>query len=349
MKPNTSANLLLSLALLGAGSAFALTTATTDPVGFVNVTVPANSDAILAVPLNRTADFKGVIQSISGNVITVAGTSPGWATSPQRYVQALPTQPNTYAVMLATGVKEGMTAKVTANGANTVTIQLDAGDDLTGVKTEAVDGAGNGDHIDIVPFWTPSSLIGGTIPDLTEMYVFDNTTTGQNVSPTVLLQFFNGFGWYETQGFTDQSHRPLRFGTGFIIRNNGGSVITPTFVGAVPMAKNRLLLHTLAANTGQDQTIGYMSPIPEPLNGVNIGAQDLDELYLFDNSASGKNKAPSALLVFFGGRWYNQQTFVDVTDTTTLQPGSGMIYRKVGTPTPQNFVWQDLQSYLPQP
>ena len=128
--------------------------ATTDPVGFVSVSVPANSDAVLAVPLNRAATFKGMIQTISGNTITVAGT-PAWATTPAQFVQALPGQVETYAVQLASGTKEGLIAKIVSNTANSVTIQLDAGDDLTGVVAEDADAiANNGDQIDIFPYWT---------------------------------------------------------------------------------------------------------------------------------------------------------------------------------------------------
>ncbi len=316
---------------------------TTDPVGFVSVNVPANSDAVIAVPLNRASVFKGVIQSISGSVLTIAGTSPGWATN--SFVQSLPSQTDTYSVLIATGTNEGMTAKITANSANTLTVQLGAGDSLSAVKTEEANGAGLGDHIDIMPHWTPSTLISA-VPDGTELYAFDNTTPGQNVSPTTLLQFFTGFGWFETVGFTDQSNRPMLFGSGFILRNNSASAVSIALTGSVPMATNRLVLRTLAANTAQDQTIGYMSPVPTALSAVNLGAQDNDELYLFDNSVSGKNKSPATLLVFFGGLWYNSITFAEVTSTTILQPGNAMIYRKTGTASPQNFVWQNLQGYL---
>lgn len=329
------------VALIGAASA--QSTATTDPVGFVSVTVPAQSDAVLAVPLNRAAAFKGKIKNISGSIITVEGT-PAWTAN--QFVQNIPTQNDTFAIQLATGTKEGLIAKVTANGVDTLTLQLDAGDDLSGVKTGDVDGILNADEIDVMPYWTPATLVTGTIPDGTEMYVFDNTTAGQSPSPTLLLQFFSGFGWYETVGFTDQSNRAMLFATGFVVRNNSGAAVPLSFVGSVPMSKHRLTLKTLTANVGQDQTIGYMSPVPEALATVGLGAADLDELYLFDNSIAGKNKAPTQLLVFFGGRWYDSILFSDVTDSITLQPGNGMIYRKASTASAQTFVWQNLQTYL---
>jgi len=345
-----SSKLLTILSALAFSSA--ATAATTDAVGFVTVTVPANSDAVLAVPLNRAAEFKGVIQSIAGNVITVEGT-PAWTAN--QYVQSLPGQTKTYAVQIASGAKEGLIGRVTANGVDTLTITLDASENLSGIGTVAVpvdpDGAGpltaQADQVDIMPYWTPATLIPSSVPDGTELYVFDNTTAGQNGSPTLLLQYFAGFGWYETVGFTDQSHRPMLFANGFILRNN--STTTPatlSFVGSVPMNKHRIPLKTLANGVNQDQTIGYMSPVPEPLSGLNFGAADNDELFLFDSSTTGKNKSPSTLLVYFGGRWYNSISFQDVTDSTTLQPGNGMIFRKKTAGAPQVTVWQDLQSYL---
>ncbi len=148
------------VALIGAASA--QSTATTDPVGFVSVTVPAQSDAVLAVPLNRAAAFKGKIKNISGSIITVEGT-PAWTAN--QFVQNIPTQNDTFAIQLATGTKEGLIAKVTANGVDTLTLQLDAGDDLSGVKTGDVDGILNADEIDVMPYWTPSTLFS-SVPSI---------------------------------------------------------------------------------------------------------------------------------------------------------------------------------------
>lgn len=349
MKINTCAA-LLSLALASAGSIFGQgTTATTDPVGFVSVTVPAASDAILGVPLNRTADFKGVIQSIAGNVITVAGTSPAWSTSPQRYVfPGIPaTQNNTYAVLIATGTKEGMIARVTANGANTVTIQLDAGDDLSGVKTEAIDGVGLGDHIDIMPYWTPSSLIPSTAAGGTQILGFVGAVAGVNLSSAQIYVHAGGGVWEDGITSDDATHAPLRFGSGFVLRNTSGSALPVSMVGSVPMTKYRRQLSTLAANTPQDITFGYASPVPETLDNVGLGsAPDGDQILGFNNAATGFNKAATQLLIRDGGVWTDQITGDPVGATFQLQPGFGYIYRKGGTASPSTTVWTDLPTYL---
>lgn len=323
--------------------AVAQSTVSTDPVGFVNVTVPAQSDAVLAVPLHRAAAFKGKIQAISGNTITVAGT-PDWIAN--QFVQSLPSQTDTFSVLIANGVKEGLIARVISNTANQVTIEVPTGDDLTGVKTNAVDGAGEGDEVDVMPYWTAASLFPAGLANLTELFAFDNSTPGRNVSPSVLLQFYAGYGWFETVSYTEQSHRPLLFGTAFILRNNAAAPLATSVVGLVPMSKHRYTLRTLAANLGQDQSIGFSSPVPEKLSEVNLGAQNFDELFLYNNSAIGKNKAPTQLLIHHSGRWYESITFTDVTDQITLQPGGGMIYRLAASAQPTQFVWQQLQSYL---
>ncbi len=68
-------------------------------------------------------------------------------------------------------------------------------------------------------------------------------------------------------------------------------------------------------------------------------------MFIFDNTTTGFNKAPTPL-VYFEGHWYNSITFNDVTTTTTIQPGTSFIYRAGSTATPTNFVWSHLPSYL---
>lgn len=347
MKTPILASLFVGLALAASPSGFGQTV-TSDPAGFVTVSVQANSDAVLGVPLYRTAAFKGVIQSISGNTITVAGTSPGWSTN--QFVQSLPGQTNTYAVLLATGTKEGMFAKVTANAANTVTVQFDTGDDFTGVKTEAVDGAGNGDHIDVVAYWTLSTLLA-SVPDGTEVYDYFNPLTGIpssgiNLSPSTLFVFDLTAGFWKDQITEDDvSHTPLRFGSALLLRNNSAGALSLSFVGSVPMASHRLLLRTLAGQLDQDIRIGYLSPIPETLSTLGIPASTGDQIFAYDNNAAGKNKSPAKILVYSGTGWVDGIT-EDPEDNYQMQPGNGYVFRKFRTASPSVAVWQDVQSYL---
>src|SRR4051812_1459727 len=95
------------------------TVARTNPVGFVTVTVPAQSDAVISIPMRRPAVFQGTISSIAGNQVTLSSTP------------VLPAG-TVFALMLASGTKEGMIGKITAQSAAVVTVSLDAGDNFTG-------------------------------------------------------------------------------------------------------------------------------------------------------------------------------------------------------------------------
>jgi len=82
------------------------------------VTVPAASDAALGAPLSRASKFQGVIESISGNTITVAGT-PGWTAN--QFVYASGTQPKTDFARIDSGVaKEGLIATIASNSTGKV-------------------------------------------------------------------------------------------------------------------------------------------------------------------------------------------------------------------------------------
>ena len=332
---------------LAQGSLFAVNT---DPVGFVSVTVPANSDAILAVPLNRVAEFKGVIQTISGNTITVSGT-PGWVAS--QFVQSLPGQPKTYAIQIASGAKEGLTGTITANGTNSVTVTIDSAETLAGIGSADVpvdpDGAGpltaQADQVDIMPFWTLGSLIPNSTAGLSGSKILtpNVTSSGTNLSSGGIFES-DGTNWYDGD-FNIADNTILPFGKSFTIRS-GGSALSISMIGSVPMNKHRFALRTVANGTDQDIMIGYSSPVAEPLSNIGLGFNDEDQLLVFDNTASGINKSASQIYVYTASSGWLDGDFNPITSAIKLQPGFGYVFRKKSTGAASTFVWSDLQTYL---
>ena len=313
---------------------------TTDPVGFVSVTVPAASDAALGAPLGRANEYQGVIQSLSGTTgsvtLTVAGT-PGWLAS--QFVYAVGTQPKTYYVRIDTGTaREGLIGTITANDATSITFTVPTGDDLVGVKTNAVDGTG--DSISIAPYWTLQTLVTG-VPAGTQLLTYPTNVAGLNVAAAVTY-VFTGTNWQ--QGATVMNDVILPPGQGFTLRNNSASAVTISITGSVPMATNRFVVRTLAANTRQDQRIFFNSPVPETIGNTGLGTQAGDQLLIIDNSIAGKNKSSSLTLTWTGTQWKNGAN--DVTTTYQLQPGSSYILRKAQTASPTSVVTTHLQSYL---
>ena len=95
----------LSLFLLPATPGFGQTTATTDPVGYTALSLPASSDSLISIPFTRPAAFVGAIGSISSNVITTA-SSPGWTASQYKYVSG--TQSSTYYAIIGPLLDHGV-------------------------------------------------------------------------------------------------------------------------------------------------------------------------------------------------------------------------------------------------
>jgi uncharacterized protein (TIGR02597 family) len=324
----------------------------TAPVGFVSVAVPANSDAILAVPMNRASEFQGIISSISGNTITVAGT-PGWALG--QFVPLF-TANKTYALQIASGAKEGMTLKVTNNGTNTLTVEVPAGEDLTGIVTGA-----NGDQVDLMPYWTPASLFQSAPPAGVEIQGFSGAGVGINLGASEIYAHAGGNAWEDGVNGGESSHVTLPFGSGFIFRNNNPSSYTVSVVGAVPMSKSRIRLSTLASDTAQDVAFGYLSPVPEALSSIGnpsvaLGSQSAnalgfpvnpgDEIQGFDNSAPGINKGASEIYIWSGSAWEDGINGGEIDFNVKLKPAFGYIFRKAATAQVQTVVWTKLQSYL---
>lgn len=329
----------------------------TNPVGFVSVTVPANSDAILAVPLNRAATFTGVVNAVAGNVITVTGT-PGWTANQLVFngpADAGTDQLNTYALQLASGAKEGLIGKITANGTGTnptVTLTLDAGDDLTGIIA--------GDQLDIMPYWTPATLFSTPPPSGSELIGFSGAGAGINLGASEVYQHTGSNAWEDGVNGGSGSHVILQFGASYILRN-AGTAYTVSLVGAVPMTKHRVRFSTLANNTEQDVSIGYMSPIPESLstvgdpavlvgnqspNALGFPVQLGDSIIGFDNSEVGINKGASEVYQWNGTAFEDGINGGVINYTVKLKPGFGYIFRKAATATPTTVVWTHLQGYL---
>ena len=162
--------------------------ATSEPVGFTTTSLLANSDTMISIPFTRVPEFAGAVQSISGNVITVADT-PGWTTNQFVYVAGL--QPKTYFVLIGEGAapnpKEGHSYFVTANGTNTLTVDT---------STDTLSGITAGMRVIVIPYWTPATIFPASDASVsftpttstssykTQLLVPNNTASGTSLPVT---------------------------------------------------------------------------------------------------------------------------------------------------------------------
>lgn len=319
----------------------------TDPVGFVSVTVKSNSDATIAVPMNRSSEFKGTISSISGTTITLNGT-PGWTNGQLEPLAPSGTGSKTYAIQFASGVKEGMVARVIGNSQNSVTVVLDAGEDLVNVVVGAA-----GDHVDIFPYWTPATLFSVVPPVGFELAGFEAPGVGINLGASELYVHAGGNVWEDGINGGELPNAPLRFGSAFVARNSSGADFTATFVGSVPMSLSRIRLVTKAGGVAQDQYIGYLSPIPEALatvtnpNALGFPVSTGDTIQGFDNNVLGINKGADEIYVWSGTEWEDGINGGAVTPgVQSLKPGFGYIFQKAPTVSASSVVWSHKPGYL---
>lgn len=285
-----------------------------------------NSDSFVSIPLANDSVYSGSIASVSGNVITLAGT-PG--------LGSLSTAANPHVCVISTGAREGLTALITANTAGTVTISVQTGDDLTGVVA--------GNKVILQKAWTISKLFQTVTPPAgTQLLAFAGVTPGVNLAPDLIYEW-DGTNWIDTNSFDVADNTVLFPAESFVIRNNSGTPL-PSIVltGTVPTYKHRSVLAHNSAS--QDIPFAHISPVGEIIgqSGLSALCTSGDQLLVFDNNAATQNKSASQIIEFDGTAWINTDSFDDVTTTFSLTPGVGFILRRTGATT----VLSDLPTYV---
>jgi uncharacterized protein (TIGR02597 family) len=353
MKANTFAA-LLSLALIGAGSLRAQT-ATTDPVGFVSVSVGAASDSRLGVPLRRSAALTSMVATggVAGDVVTVTATAGECDTA-----FGTPFQARKHYLISRAGTTEGRWYEVLGRTGNQFTLDRGA---ATGSSIQ-VQGLAANEAVQIVPFWTLNLLFpeGAGVDASTDVFspqglvMFTNqTSAGTNLPPSRSFIYHPGAqgpeGWYDLDdlGGGLKDDEPITPDTYLVLRNPGGAK-TITIVGGVPMEKASTAVVRYQNNVPQDNFVVNPFPIPLTLaqsklreSGAVSASPDVfsptDLVLIFNDATSGFNVPPSGAYLYHDGTqgpagWYdiNDLGGGPVDSQQLLQPGRGFIVRKAG-------------------
>ena len=335
-------------------------TVVTDPVGLLRQTFLAASDTIASIPFIRPPQFIGGIQSVSGSVINVSGT-PGWTNN--QFVYAAGTQTNHYYALIGTSVasdpKLGHRYDITANGANTLTVDT-TGDSLTGIPANA--------QVIIVPYWTPATIfpaadIGVTFSPSSSSSAYKTTIEVPNDSasginlPYAPVYFYaknvdgtTNVGW-RVVGDNNTYHGddPLQPDGYFVDHSaNGAPALGLPTMGAVLLKKLVIPLATSAAGQ-QDNPVCVVRPATVDLNETGLGPADgsfvaNDQLLIFNNAVASYNKAPSAIY-YYDTSVGNTGGWRLTGDPTTnhgndaIPTGTGFIIRKAPTASGQTVLW----------
>ena len=358
MRPFLSLAVALALTLPFAGNLHAQ--AATDPVGFTTVACPANSDTLLSVPFTRLPEFIGAISSVSANTITVSGTP--WSASQFVYNPGNnPPQHNTYFVLIgphaSSNPNEGRTYLVTANTTNTLTLNLN-GDSISGVQPST--------QILVIPYVTLASLFPASdanvsfIPSAsqfnlqTQIFIPNVAATGINQS-TGTTYYYSNNAWRKF-GFPAEVHdddvlQPLNY---FTLRN-AATATTLTSLGSVLTKKETLPLHT-NASTQQDNFVSIIRPIDVKLNDLGLITSGafassasqfnlVDQLFVFNNAATGINKSASATYYYSNSAWRKFGFPNTDAGNDTIPAGAGFVIRKGATGNGLTQFWQNTPTY----
>jgi len=360
MKHSFLLNTVAATLLLGT-AAFAQTVAT-DPVGFTTTACPANSDTLTSVPFTRPPEFIGATASATATTLTVSGTP--WTAN--QFVYVAGSQPKTYFVLIgphaSTNPKEGLFFQITANTANTLTLNT-GGDDLSSVAAAT--------QILVIPYNTLASVFPNsdagvsfiTSPSVvnrqTQILIPNYTGVGTNLSTAITYFHFNG-AWRRFGNPLTEDHGDDPFvNAGYFTVRNAATGTTLTTLGSVLTKNTTTPLFTRAGATSvqQDNYVTVIRPIDVKLNDLGLitsgaflpspsAVNRIDQLLAYDNTQVAINKSSSATYFYFNGAWrkFGQPLTTDFGNDT-IPAGTGFIIRKGGTPTGATSLWKNSPTY----
>ena len=349
--------------------AFAQTTATTDPVGFITLTASGASDNQMSVPMIRDAAFAGPVNgSITANSFTVTGAA--WTVD--QFVFDGTTKLETYYCEFTSGPLQGLYYKITANGASDLTLDTE-GDSLLahalpGNPTAAL---ASGNSIRIRPYTRIKDFFEVSGVPVIEArpnaftakddILFPNyTAVGTNKAAALTVYFITGTGWRATgQGATNFANTPLRPNEAFILRRRNAAPVNIVNMGSVLMNSGVSFVPGGNGTSANDIYISISRPAPVKLDdsGLRIADQTLspvkdsasafsrqDELLAF-NAGGGINAAPQSTYYYLAGQGWRKVSDSSTTigQTVFLEPGKSYILRKKAANTGRD--WVNLANY----
>jgi len=341
-----------------------------EPLGFNTIVCPSNSDTIVGVPFRPNGSQQGTLASAPTGTDGVSATlslagSPGFTDDEFK---------DTHYVKFTSGTMDGHWYAITANTADTLTVDLNG---------ENVPAAAADDGVLIAKFWTLNELFppadattdpattGHAIVASLNEYLFgrktellmpDQLTSGVNIAPSDIYYIYNS-GWRKEgePATSDYGNTILYPDTYFIIRHTSGVTASTNFKcsGEVENGKMAIPLSSKKGSS-QDNFIAIPRPVDVALKDLGLAPPDgpfvesineylfgrRDELYVFDNAQQAFNKSASAIYYYYDGAWRREGTPVtEDHGTDTISAGAGIMIRKYETAEDGTSFWVNPSNY----
>jgi uncharacterized protein (TIGR02597 family) len=318
------------LALISGAAVFSASTifaVTTNPVGYITIVLNGESDTAIGLPIQQPSGYSGKIADVTGSVITFH-SAPGWAAD-----QFVNDGPNF--LQINTGNDEGMVLAILSNDENSLTVDL-AGEDLTGIVANPSDSSLS-DGGNIIPFWTPSTLMPATLPAGCQIFLYDHSAGINKAASSILT--YNGTNWFA--GFSNANDFLIHPYESMVCRLPAeSSDVTLIIAGTVPMVTHRFLMSNTGGQT--DYRFYFNGPVELELGSSGLGFDAGDQLLVFNNQEDGINKAANAIITFNGSDWFNG---FSNANTYELIPGRGYVYRRSANGS-ASVTWEKVPPYL---
>lgn len=348
MKTNKLLPLLVA-SFLAPIALHAQNTATTTPVGYVSLDVPAGSDTTVGQPLHRPTELSssGVV---SGSTVTIPGTIVA-----NQFVYSPPTQRNAYFLLIKTeGSNNGRYFEVVSNTTNQIVLD-------TNLENAGITGT---IAFDVIPYHTlntlfPNGVGVGVSTDILEpvgLVQFRSNSTGVNRPVAANFFYYDGTeeagtGWYNNDDLSAglQNDATIDPFSAIRIRNFENTGKTAVLSGTVPnFAVNTPIV---TASVRNDNYVSVQYPVDvtlaqSGLAGTGVRAatdilEPVDLLMVFDDTARGRNKPLLKVYFYYEGTeeagtgWYdNNDLSLGLQDNVpVLKAGRTYVIRKAaGTP-----------------
>jgi uncharacterized protein (TIGR02597 family) len=224
-----SLRLAAAVALATAGSSFAQTTATTDPVGFITHTFPAGTATTpsyksICIPLYSAAVFQSAASAVTSSTCTLTGanfTANQFTSAP-------------HLLRVKSGAQVGRFFLITANTANAVTI------DTRGGTVDLTSFVATNDKCEILPANTLGSLFGTTTT------IFQTALSPNSADNLYLWNgaswdafYHNGTNWRKAGSSTNQNNTIVYPDEGLFVARRGTSALNFSPLGTVPTTNER--------------------------------------------------------------------------------------------------------------
>lgn len=277
----TMATALAAVAVLALAAQYA--PAQQQVLAINQITVPANADALVSVPVPNEKVGEFTVDTVTSNGIADNGAS--FETDQYQ---------DMYYVRIMTGDAAGLWSTISSNSATELVLDntdvhgmINAGDTFCIYKHQTIGSI------------FPDSMFGTSFVAGTKVLIFSNDSLGINRSSDFVVEYqvqtIPGLGTIKGWNGGDGAETVLAPETRFGIRNSSSKPLSLTLSGSAP---DYPVAFVVPATIQHDLMVSSGYPVPIRLASSGLGGIDGRKILVYDNAAAQINKSADAVVEY---------------------------------------------------